>query len=247
MTRPSTRMLAGLLLLLLTTLLAACRGPEPEAPPPARPITAEEAQILATSRFLNYDARTRAFTTTVAVNQQQVGLEGWIDFVTHTGYARATGREFAPQLLRWNLGIAALQPATNAATGKPELPMPEHGWQTRQLDVARSTLDTVLLVIANLGLDRPENPLLLQQGGALWLREETLDGRVLTVYAAPANDKPASASTSPDDSGLRLWVDAAGMMHRVEVRTGAEWSTVDLEDAEDVQLPKLSTQPSGTR
>ncbi len=130
--------------------------------------------MLASSRFRNYDEGSRAVDTTVTIDGQQVDLDGWIDFETHTGYAVATGSGFAPQLVRWNLGSVARRDAPAGVGEQPPLPMPAAGWQTRGIAPSESDLDAVLLVTANLGLDRPENPLLLEQGGALWLREATL-------------------------------------------------------------------------
>ncbi len=146
--------------------------------------------MLATTLFRNYDAGSRSLHTQVAVNAQNVRLDGWIDYRTHTGYALATGVGFAPQLLRWNLRQVGVRPATTTATTQPPLPMPRGRWQTRAIDPTRSDLDTVLGVVAGLAQDRPENPLLLQQAGALWLGREKLGDREVTEYAAPPSDTP---------------------------------------------------------
>ena len=222
--------------------MTGCSGAQ-EATPPAGPrvVTTQEAQLLATTRFRNFDAGSRSVTATIPVRGQQVHVDGVIDYATHTGYATASGPDFPPQLLRWNLGVIAVHAAVAGQTSAPTLPMPKDGWQTRNLDPTRSSLDTVLLVIADLGLDRPENPLLLQQDGALWLGEQDLAGRRLTVFAAPPSDKPSSRSDSvdPNASGLRLWLDPTGLMYRAQVRVETGWVDVGLGDAAGSRLPAL--------
>ena len=235
------RWLAGLAVVALSATGCGGGASPPSTPASAspRPVSTEEAQVLATTLFRNYDAGSRSVRTQVAANTQNVRLDGWIDYRTHTGYALATGLGFAPQLLRWNLRQVGLRPATATATTQPPLPMPVGGWQTRAIDPTRSALDTVLGVVAGLAQDRPENPLLLQQGGALWLAREKLGDREVTEYAAPPSDKRATGPVRADDSGLRLWIDATGLMHRAQIRTGEEWAYVDFGDAAGVSLPRL--------
>ena len=227
-------------------LMSGCSRAQETTPPAApRVVTAQEAQLLATTRFRNFDAGSRSVTATIPVRGQQVRVDGFIDYATHTGYATASGPDFPPQLLRWNLRVVAVHAAAAGQTSAPTLPMPKDGWQTRNLDPTRSSLDTVLLVVANLGLDRPENPLLLQQGGALWLSEQDLAGRRLTVFAAPPTDKPnsTSASVDPNASGLRLWLDPTGLMYRAQVRVETGWVDVNFGDAAGRRLPTLSHTP----
>ena len=73
----------------------------------------------------------------------------------------------------------------------------------------------------DLGSDRPENPLLLQQDGAQWLRSDSVDGAPVDVFTATA------------DGNARYWVDHDGLMQRAEVLVGGDWDTVDLGDALD--------------
>lgn len=234
----------AVVLLVVMLLLGCSQDPAPPAQP--RPVTAEEAQLLATTRFLNYNAGSRSMSADIPIRDQSVHVTGLVDYTTHTGFGTATGRGFAPQLLRWNLGTVAVQPAPAGTSEKPPAPMPTTGWQTRTMDPQRSDLDLVLLVTSQLGLDRPENPILLQQGGALWLGTERVDGRLLTHYAAPPTDKPASpaASIAPDTSGLRLWIDEEGLLHRSEIRASSGWVSVVFGAGAGATLPALPS-PSG--
>ena len=244
------RTVSTALVALLLVFGAGCSPDTPDTPAGPRPVTAEEAQLLAATRFLNYNAVSRSVGTTIGARGQQVQVTGWVDFTTHTGYATANGAGFAPQLLRWNLGTVAVQPGSPSSTAEPGMPMPTSGWQSRTMDPERSDLDLVLLVISNLGLDRPENPLLLQQGGALWLGTEQVDGHELTQYAAPPTDQAASTSpqtsVDPGASGLRLWIDEVGRLHRADIRVSSGWVTVTFGDGRGTSLPALPT-PSATR
>jgi hypothetical protein len=84
-------------------------------------------------------------------------------------------------------------------------------------------------VLAGLGADRPENPLLIRQGGALWLREDTAGRQEVTVFAGPADQQTDGAD--PDAAGIHYWVDQSGLAHRVDVRLGEQWAEINLEDA----------------
>jgi hypothetical protein len=89
----------------------------------------------------------------------------------------------------------------------------------------------VLTVLAGLGADRPENPLLIRQGGALWLREDTAGRQEVTVFAGPTDQQTQTDGADQDAAGIHYWVDQSGLAHRVDVRLGEEWAEVTLEDA----------------
>ncbi|QEO09241.1 hypothetical protein [Protaetiibacter larvae] len=233
---------------LVCLALAGCTAaPAPDPEPTPRPVSSEEAQLLAIARFTNYDRGSRPFSTVVLEDGVQLTLTGWVDYGAHLGFATVAG-DFAPQALLWTdttVGIRAGEPDPD---GNPVLPIPDladQGWQSHRLDGTASDLELLLTTIGNLGSDRPDNPLLLQQSGAFWLRADTLDGTAVTVFASPPSDQPADdADTAPtaDDSPLRLWVDAHGLILRAEVRIAERWTTVEFPDRE---APRLEL-PGGT-
>ncbi|MFT4286477.1 hypothetical protein [Nocardioides sp.] len=231
---------ALLVVVLVALLLAGCGGSSSDAETQdgPRPVTDAEAQVLATARFRNFDAGTRSFTTTLAINGQQVTLDGWVDFPDHLGYALATGDGFPSQLLRWDGTTLANAEAPADATTAP-LPEPTDGWQSRGMDASASVLDSTLTVLLDLSDDRPENPLLLRQTGAYWIGTESLNGTDLTVYAAPPGDS-TTEQVSAEDANLRLWLDETGLMHRVQLRLDGDWTDIDLATAEGVTLEPLS-------
>jgi hypothetical protein len=224
-------------------------APSPEsAEATARPVTAEESQLLSIARFNNFDAGSRPFTASVQERGVELRLQGWVDYVSELGYAATTG-EFASQALLWTtseLGVTSREPDT---AGNPVLPMPsltDPAVSLDTLDPASSRLDALLAILSGLGADRPDNPLLVQQAGALWLRADEVSGTPVTVFASPPSDSPRDASSPPlnaDSSALRLWVDAKGMLRRAEARIGDDWTTIDFSDeqGQTLELPEEIT------
>jgi hypothetical protein len=222
----------------------------------ARPLTSEEAQSLAIMRLRNQDAGARAISFSLAEGGNEARFDGWYDYATAIGYGRLQSVD--PQLLVWNAQVAGTYPAPTATPaegdGPAPLPIPDAdrldtAWSGGALDPTGSRRDAVLAVIAQLGADRPDNPLLLQQGGALWLGTRDVDGETLTVYAGPESD--AVAATPPPDPAsatVRYWLDDTSLLRRLDVRLGgaSEWTTVTFADADGVSLPDVFAAAAGT-
>ncbi|MDM7830353.1 hypothetical protein [Cellulomonas edaphi] len=205
-----------LVTLLAAGLLGACGSGGDEA----RPVTSEEAQTLAQVRFRNYDAGARVVAASTEDAQGPVHLDGWVDFVDHVGYASLDQEGAAPSLLTWDGESAALAPAA-AATAPLPPPAELASAQRSPLDASASAEHALLLVLLDLGSDRPENPLLLQQGGARWLRSDEVQGAPVDVF------------TATSAGNARYWVDGDGLLRRAEVLVGGEWVTIDLGDSLD--------------
>ena len=232
----------------LSLLVGGCTAAVPDQTPTARAVTTEEAQLLAIARFNNFDIGSRPFMTTLHQSGVELSIRGWVDYGSGVGYAAVTG-DFDPQVLLWTattVGIATQSPDLD---GNPRLPIPpasSEAWQSHPIDASTSALDTALVVIGNLGMDRPDNPLLMQQSGALWLRADNVDGTAVTVFAAPPSDAPITGGVAPsaDDASLKLWVDGGGLLRRAELRLNDGWATVDFPDADAPRLT-LPVEPNG--
>lgn len=221
----------------------------------ARPLTSEEAQNLAIMRLRNQDAGARAVSFSVTENGSAARFDGWYDYATAIGYGRWQGAE--SQLLLWNTQVAGTHPASVATPGAQEnpapLPVPDadrlsEAWAGGALNPAASRRDAVLAVIAQLGADRPDNPLLLQQGGALRLGTREVDGKTLTVYAGPESDAVAATpAADPAAATVRYWLDDTSLLRRLDVRLGgaSEWTTVAFADADGVSLPDVFAAATG--
>jgi len=203
-------------LLAVVALVGACSGGGDHA----RPVTSDEAQTLAQVRFRNYDEGARAVSTEVADKAGKVQLDGWVDFVDHVGYGSLAQPGSATSLITWDGSSAALVPATSDSA---PLPAPDALATAARspLDASSSAEHALLLVMLDLGSDRPENPLLLQQDGAQWLRSDEVDGTPVDVF------------TATSEGHARYWVDHDGLMQRAEVLVGGAWESIDLGDAID--------------
>lgn len=221
----------AVLVVAVLAVLAACT---PAAPPTGpRPLTDEEAQLLAVVRLNNLHEGTRTVTVDIP---GEVAFDGWADFERHVGYGRMVNTDgFPAGLVSWDLAAVAYldEPFETAS-----IPPPTDGWSVGALDPSTSKLAATLLVVLNLAVERAENYLLLQQEGAQWVREDSLsiDGRRLA----------AQVMRGPSNGGavLDYWVDADGLLLRVDIDFGDAAPTVILfGDAGGVTVPALPAAP----
>lgn len=184
-----------------------------------RPLTTDEANRLAITRFRNYQSQGRTVTITVPGTAGELTVTGSVDYRRKVGYGvvHGTGRgESSDGLIQWTPTSVHVRPMTDAPALAPASP-PRSGWYDRPLLSSGSALDTSLSIALGLGGDRPDNAELLPQNGAAWWGRERLDGRWVDVMAGPS---------SPDRSGtagnVRYWIDSDGTMYRVRVRVGSQ-------------------------
>ncbi|QOR71015.1 hypothetical protein IM660_01480 [Ruania alkalisoli] len=225
-------------MLLLVLALTACAGET------TRPLTTAESELLALTRFRNFDAGVRSVSFAVTDAGTRYEIDAWVDFQAGAGYGTVQlpdAEESA--LLAWtSQGVAT---AATAPTGPAPLPPPTQGWTSSELLPGQSRLHAVLAVLLSLGSDRPDNPVLLAQTDARWLREDSVAGTAVTVFRGPSSDAPAGAGSTtgtpapsgPDESGaaeVRYWVADDGVLHRLEVSLGGDQDAVviDLDDAD---------------
>ncbi len=242
---------------LTMTVLAACRddhdGATPDSATPTAPLslTSQQAERLAVARFNAYDDGVRAFEAALTDGVTSATASGWVDYREHVGYALVVSTPVAgsgtspaptPFLTTWNLAEVATQ-STTAPT--PPLPIARAGWQTLPLRPDSSFLASALLVLVNLGNDRPDNPQLLMQTGARWLRADSVNGTQVDVMSGPAASSPddgggsdEGTSSAPAEATVRYWVDDRGDLLRIELRLAprAPWSVVDFSPATEVRL-----------
>lgn len=234
-TRP---LLASPVALILTAAMAlgltAC---EPAKPTDSGPhiVTSAQSELLAITRFKNFNLGSRSFTTSITLSGVATRIQGWVDYESKLGYASVTG-SFGAEALMWTDNVVGSIQREPDADGNPQFPIPsmnDADWQFKEMDPSASALFALLAAISALGQDRPDNPLLLQQSGALWLRTDLIGSTKVTVFAAPSSDSPlesASATPEADQSPLRLWVSATGVLLRAEINLNDSWSTVDFSD-----------------
>jgi len=220
----------------VVALLAGCSAPAPTD----RALTTEEAQRLAIARFTNYDEGVRAISAEVP-GQQPVLLTGWVDFASHRGLVSVGMSEDAPGELGLYAWTGEMIAARDGAVAAPSLPLPEDGWQIEPLDATASVLQNLFVVALSLGSDRPDNPTLLQQSDARWLRSDEIDGIAVDVISGPTSDGPATGTPDPAAATVRYWIDEKGRLLRVELRQpgGDTWTILDLGDQSDLDLSPI--------
>lgn len=232
------RALASLILASMTVLLAACGGSDSADKPEAAALTQEQAELLATTRFYNFDAGLRAVTVTIpapegAKTSTGIKVSGWADFAEHLGYAGVTQGDATQGLLLWSGDRIAI---SQSATGIAELPVPSTGWRSADLVADTSPMTQSLAIVTSLGSDRPENPLLLRQSDAAFLRNDTIDGKAVMVIAGPSPQ--GSEKSTPLKNRVRYWIDKDGLLLRVEAKLAGTsgWTRIDLVDTTEKSL-----------
>ncbi|WP_443076189.1 hypothetical protein [Streptomyces sp. NBC_01716] len=223
----------------------------PTAP---RALTSDEANRLAVTRFLNYQAGGRAVTITVPNATGGLVITGSIDYRTHTGYGvvRGTGRDTSSDgLIQWTSTTVLVHPMTDPPAVAPASP-PASGWHSRPLRTSGMALDTSLGIALGLGSDRPENAALLPQNGAAWVGRDKVHGRRTDIMngpdAAGSSDKAGTPSKAGTSQTVRYWIGSDGTMYRVRVGIASESQPVvfDFDDRTYVPVkpvPGLTPAP----
>jgi hypothetical protein len=173
-----------------------------------RALTTAEAERLALVRYTNYEAAVSTMSARIPTSAGTLVLAGRVDFVNHIGQAYMTmeGRTdpTSAGLLQWTPRLLAFR------AGASVEPLPADGWQYRSLQERASELDAALLLLLNLASDRPDNPQLLQQSTARWLRSDTIGSTPVDVIEGP--------TPTGGPAHLPYWVDANGNLPRLQAR-----------------------------
>lgn len=217
--------LGALLLLLVLLLTSGCTSD----PAPAGPheLATDQAGRLAIARFNLYQAGTVSVDAQIVSTTSPLQLSGWLDTANHRGYGLVSAASVQPFLTFWTTSQVSAQAS---GVARPPLPVPKAGWDTMPLSKDTSILAAAQLLMVGLASDRPENPQLLLQSGATWLRQDTVSGTAVDVVSGPV----AEGAT---ESSYRYWVDSGGNLLRVEARLdGRNWSRFTLTRATDVTL-----------
>jgi hypothetical protein len=201
---------------------------------PSRPVTAQEADRLAITRFQNYRATGAHFRTRVSSPEGALALEGDVDFRDELGYARISGAGGAFMLQWSDATLLAWTAKATASTSPGKLPAGKP--VGRPLSPTKSAVDAVLAVVLGLGRDRPDNAQLIRRNGARWLRSATLAGTKVDVLQGPA----AAGQAPGSGAAVRYWVDAAGHLLRLDAFLGGGSSAtrIDLDAKAFTRFPR---------
>lgn len=203
----------------VTAVLVVGSGSDPTGP---KELTPDQANRLAVTRFLNYQAGGRAVTINVPGTAGGLTVTGSIDYRGKIGYGvvHGTGRDTSSDgLIQWTATTVFVHPMTNAPAKAPARP-PGSGWYSRPLQKYGSSLDSSLTIALKLGSDRPDNAELLPQNGAAWVGQDRLDGHQVDIMTGPSAARTTGARTTTDTAGagaVRYWIGSDGTMYRVRV------------------------------
>lgn len=221
--------------------LAGCGGTHDDKHPAPAPLTGQQAESLALTRFTNYRAGAAHTTSSIPLPGGRLVLDARLDWRARTGYGLlrddTAGRTPHWQhLLRWNsTSVSVHYDWRGAAPAEP----PKDGWSQRTLQPSTSTVDTALVLLLELASDRPDNAQLLARSGAREVGATTVDGRAVTEFSGPAAQAPpASPDASPaggprsaqDTSRTRYWIDSQDVLRRFDARLPSSpgWMTVRI-------------------
>lgn len=200
----------------LAAALTACGGQD--ADPQAvedreRALTAEEAELLALVRFRFHQERTVPVTLTWPGADAST-VEATLDLANGAAWGRARWEDdvTAERLIAWDPIAVATAPVPEDGGAAPGLAE----WSTRALttDVVQ---DIFFGLALSLGTDRPENPVLIRQSSARFLRADEVDGVQVSVFSGP---RPAGEEAGANESRTRYWIDADGVLQRFEAYLG---------------------------
>ncbi|MFD7033068.1 hypothetical protein ACFWAR_34100 [Streptomyces sp. NPDC059917] len=201
----------------------------------ARPVSREEAQLLALVRLSAYESSPAGMTVRVPGPAGVTVVDAVVDYRTRraSGTFSVPGRPGVGGALAWDDGSVSVDPA-----GGPRR------WSRR--GYTRDPLDRALRLTLQLGHDRPENAQLLAQSGARWLGRRRLPGAErgegpFAVFAGPRPPRREGAGASP----LTYWVGAAGTLRRVEAHLSGEGpaATVDFTGTRAAPAAGAAPQP----
>lgn len=212
-----------LLGLATAVLMAGCGSTtDGEKAAESRPLTGAEAELLALTRYrLHQEGQ-------VGVSMSWPGepdttLDVTLDLTAPRAFGSmrwtADGGARVDRLIGWNLSAIATAPAVPSGSPAPG----RAAWSTRALSTAVGQ-DLFLALALTLGSDRPENPVLIRQGSARFLRHDSVDGTAVSVYSGPrpADQSPGTTSGTTSGTGARTryWVDDDGELRRFEAYLG---------------------------
>ncbi|MER7764522.1 hypothetical protein [Streptomyces sp. NPDC097619] len=172
-----------------------------------RPVTGDEARRLALARFGMYERSPVPVVVRAPMGDGTIEVEAVVDYREHRAVGtyrivpsggRADGGS-AGGLVAWDASGLALAGTGRGASGaaaavRAVRELGPGAWSPRRYTA--DPFDLALRLVMNMGADRPENAQLLAQNGAMWLRNEDLEGREFGVFSGPRPAAARAASTT---------------------------------------------------
>lgn len=228
------RVLSAVAVAVVAVTLAACApaaAPPPPQPVPTdtpRPVSDQEAAALGQLQYRNYLVGSRSVAVALQDGGHSLRLDGVIDYRTGTGLAVLTVDDAPDSVLMWDSHYVATHPSAPGIIG----PVPDDlsDWALTPLNPLSGQVSALLSELVGLGMRQPLNPSVVEAGGALWLRNDSVDGTSVGVFTAPVARIGATAppTVDPNASDAHYWITADGLLERLELRVGGTWLTIDF-------------------
>lgn len=194
-----------------------------------RPVSEEEAALLAGMRERNADAEPVALRMTMPVAGETVVVDAYLDWANPLLYARIPDAEGGHRLVQAVPGLIASHADDEAAFEAVEVPA--EGWTARQMlsgatTPQETTLDILASSLFTLTAEQADDPAALAEQ-ATWREEGVIDGEPVDSFRAPIMVE-ADTTAGPAPEALYS-LDAAGDLRRFQVNTGEEsLSSIDF-------------------
>jgi hypothetical protein len=193
----------------------------PERTESERPLSEEEAALLAGMRERNFGSDPVALRMTLPVEGETVTVDGYLDWQVPMVYAHVPDGEGGDRLVQAIPGLIAGREYDAAAFA--EVRVPEDGWNTRQmLSGAASPLETTIDILFSslftLTAEEADDPAELAEKAA-WRGEAVIDGEPVEAFRAPIMVATEQGGAEPE---ALYSLDEAGDLRRFQVNTGSE-------------------------
>ena len=173
-----------------------------DEPAEARPLSAAEAQRLASMRLVNYRDKRAGIEARYGKGDATVRMTGWVDWTRSLVYLNVGGPGAGAErgLLQAVPGILATRPATprrrsggdpavDTAVDAPPVTPPADGWRIRAFNVAGpkpAPLESFLALLFTVATDRTDAADVLEHSESRWLGTDKLAGTEVDVLLGPA-------------------------------------------------------------
>jgi hypothetical protein len=173
-----------------------------DGPAEARPLSAAEAQRLASMRLVNYRDKRAGIEARYGKGDATVRMTGWVDWTRSLVYVNVGGPGAGAErgLIQAVPGILATRPATPAAdpaaphavdtaVDAPPVTPPADGWRIRAFSVAGpkpAPLESFLALLFTVATDRTDAADVLEHSESRWLGTDKLAGTEVDVLLGPA-------------------------------------------------------------
>ncbi|CAB4648620.1 unannotated protein [freshwater metagenome] len=164
-------------------MLTACGGAEKAA---ERPLTSDEASVLAEVLSRNYEAQGASFSLAAQASSTggTITLEGDVDWINHQGGARVVGGASPHPVSQvwWSKNVVAERRPTLDSEVARVLPGDGSPLLARSPDTSSRRLDQLIAIVMGLASQTPENAqLILQTEGSAFVRSDELRGKPVLV------------------------------------------------------------------